>query len=460
MSDYTTDVLIIGGGPGGLLSGMTTAQYWPGKRIMMIRMEKNALIPCGIPYIFGTLGGIDKDLLPGAPQLKSAGIDLRIGRVIDIDRKNRVVAMENGDHISYERLVLSTGSEPFIPPIPGQDLQGVFTIHKNYSYQDHLFQEVIPETKRLVIIGGGFIGVEFAEEIRKQDVEVHIVEKLPHLLAGTFDKELYLQVEQYLAGRGIQVHCQRTVEAIVPGDVPAKVGGVQLEGGERIEADGVLIAIGVRPRNELAKNAGLSISRHGTVLVDGFQRTLDAPEIFAVGDCAQKQDFFTRREGGAMLASQAAAEGRIAGMNMYSLQLLRHNAGSIAVYAGMVGDLAFGAAGMTAEQARRSGFSIMVGEASGLDHYPPAMPDTHKVYCRLIFAKESLRLLGGQILGGSTTGELTNEIGFLIQNRVTATEIASFQTCMHPRLTSSAHPITEATTNVLRQHLHTRAMLH
>ncbi len=145
-------------------------------------------------------------------------------------------------------------------------------------------------------------------------------------------------------------------------------------------------------------------------------------------------------------------------MNMYSLQVLRHNAGSVAVYAGMVGDLAFGAAGMTAEQARRSGFSITVGEFSGLDHYPPAMPDTHKVYCRLIFAKESLRLLGGQILGGATTGELTNEIGFLIQNRVTATEIAGFQTCMHPRLTSSAHPVTEATMDVLQRHIHPQAV--
>ncbi|HEB69842.1 MAG TPA: NAD(P)/FAD-dependent oxidoreductase [Desulfobulbus sp.] len=460
MSDYTTDVLVIGGGPGGLLSGMTTARYWPGKRITMIRMEKNALIPCGIPYIFGTLGGIEKDLLPGSAQLKSAGITLRIGRVTELDCRNRVAAMENGDHISYERLVLSTGSEPFIPPIPGHNLRGVFTIHKNYSYQDHLFQEVIPDTKRLVIIGGGFIGVEFAEEIQKRGIEVHIVEKMPHLLAGTFDKELYLQVEQYLEGRGIYVHCQRTVETILGAEDPARVGGVLLEGGEKIDADGVLIAIGVRPRTELAKNAGLRISEHGAVLVDGFQRTLDAPEIFAVGDCAQKQDFFTRREGGALLASQAAAEGRIAGMNMYSLQLLRHNAGSVAVYAGMVGELAFGAAGMTAEQARRTGFSIIVGEASGLDHYPPAMPDTHKLYCRLIFSKESLRLLGGQILGGPTTGELTNEIGFLIQNRVTATEIASFQTCMHPRLTSAAHPVTEATMDVLRQHLHTQAMFH
>ncbi len=457
MSDVTTDVLVIGGGPGGLLAALTTTRYWPGRRVTMVRMEENALIPCGIPYIFGTLGGIDKDLLPGADWLQTAGIDLRIGQVTEIDPDRRLVTMDNGDHITYERLVLSTGSEPFVPPIPGRELEGVFTVHKNYSYQEHLFGEVIPKMKRLVIIGGGFIGVEFAEEIRKRGIEVHIVEKMPHLLATVFDREISLQVEQYLSGTGVHIHCQRGVEAILAGSDPSTVGGVLLEGGRRIDADGVLIAIGVRPRTGLAEQAGLHTGAHGAILVDGFQRAIGHPEIFAVGDCAQKQDFFTRMEGGALLASQAAAEGRIAGMNIYSLQLLRHNAGSVAVYAGMVGQLAFGAAGMTATQARRTGFSILVGEARGLDHYPPAMPNTHRVSCRLVFARESLRLLGGQVLGGPTTGELTNEIGFLLQNRVTATEIASFQTCMHPRLTASAHPVIEATMDVLRQHLHTQA---
>ncbi len=460
MKNVSTDVLIIGGGPGGLLAGITTAQYWPGKKITMVRMEKNALVPCGIPYIFGTLGGLEKDMLPGTEQLRAMGIELKIGRVTAIKPQERVAILDNGDHISYERLVLSTGSEPFMPPIPGRNLEGVFTIHKNYSYQNTLFREIIPGMKKLVIIGGGFIGVEFAEEIEKRGVEVHIVEKMDHLLATVFDREIYQPVEQYLKKRNIHLHCGSSVETILPADDPTRVGGVQLMGGEVIDGDAVLIAIGVRPRNELAQDAGLRLGRRGAVLVDGFQRTLDYPNIFAVGDCAQKQDFFTRREGGALLASQAAAEGRIAGMNMYSLQLLRQNGGSVAVYAGMVGDLAFGAAGMTATRARQTGFSILVGEARGLDRYPPAMPGSHEVYCRLVFTRESLRLIGGQILGGATTGELANEIGFLIQNRVTAPEIAGFQTCMHPRLTASAHPITEATGNVLQQHLHTRATFH
>lgn len=454
MTDLQTDILIIGGGPGGLLTGTTAVQYWPRKRIIMVRLEKRALIPCGIPYIFGTLDGIDEDMLPGRDQLKAAGIDLHIGRVSSINRQEQFALLENGERIFYERLILSTGSEPFVPPIPGRELQGVFTIHKNYSYQNNLFHEVLPHVKRLVIIGGGFIGVEFAEEIHRRGIEVHIVEKMPHLLATVFDKELYIPIEQYLQNLGITVHVHSEIEAILPQATENKVAGVKIKGGDEISAEAVLIAIGVRPRIDLARDMGLTLSRHGAVMVDGFQQSIDDPCVFAVGDCAQKQDFFTRREGGVLLASQAAAEGRIAGMNLYSFQVLRHNAGNVAVYAGAISNLAFGAAGMTATQADRSGFSIIVGEANVFDHYPPGMPDTHKVYCRLIFSQESLCLLGGQILGGPTTGELVNGIGFLIQTRVTATDIVSFQTGMHPRLTGSSHPVTEAAVNALQQHYH------
>lgn len=457
MAEIKTDVLIVGGGPGGMLTGMTAAQYWPDKRITVVRLEEKALIPCGIPYIFGTLGGMDEDLLPGRAQLQAAGIGLLTGRVDAVDRKERVAVLENGDRISWERLVLGTGAKPFVPPIPGRDLKGVFTIHKEYSYLDRLFREVVPSLQRLAVIGGGFIGVEFAEEVRRHGADVHIIEMLPHLLMTVFDEEICVRVEEHLQGMGIHTHVGSEVEAILADASGKRVAGVRMKGGQEIAADAVLVAIGVRPRVDLAKSMGLTLSRHGAISVDGFQRTTDDPTIFAVGDCAQKQDFFTRQEGGALLASQAAAEGRLAGMNLYALQLLRYNAGNVAVYAGAVGDLAFGAAGLTATMARRAGFSITVGEANVLDHYPSTMPGTSKVHCRLIFSKESMQLLGGQVVGGPTTGELVNAIGIIIQARATATEIASFQMGMHPRLTSSAHPITEATGDALRRHFRSRA---
>ena len=153
-----------------------------------------------------------------------------------------------------------------------------------------------------------------------------------------------------------------------------------------------------------------------------------------------------------MIASQAAAEGRIAGMNLYGLRELRFNAGSVSVYASEIDGLAFGVAGMTEHQAEQEGFPILVGEARLPDHHPAAMPNTTEIYCRVIFARDSLQLLGGQILGGTTTGELVNTIGLAVQMRATAPDLASMQFGSQPRLTPSLHPLVAATGDALHKH--------
>jgi pyruvate/2-oxoglutarate dehydrogenase complex dihydrolipoamide dehydrogenase (E3) component len=451
MAKSKTDVLIVGGGPGGMMTGMTATQYWPGKKITIIRPEEKALVPCGIPYIFGTLGGTDEDLFFGREQFEAAGIDLVIGTVESADREERVAVLDGGEKIGWERLVISTGAEPIVPPIPGSDLERVFTIHKEYGYVDPLFRETLPGIRRLVIIGGGFIGVEFADEIRKQGLEVHIIEALPRILLTAFDEETCARVEDHLRRSGVHIHDATKVEAIFPDATGERASGVRVQGGESIDADAVLIAIGARPNVNLARKMGLTLTRNGAIRVDSFQRTLDDPTVFAVGDCAQKQDFFTRREGTVLLASQALAEGRIAGMNMYATRLRRLNAGTVSIYAGQVGDLAFGVAGLTAAMAEREGFDVIVGEAKTTDRYPAKMPGKTDVYCRLIFSRECMQLLGGQIIGGRTTGELVNEIGLAIQTRCTAADMATLQFGCHPRLTAAVHPISAATGDALRR---------
>ncbi len=328
----------------------------------------------------------------------------------------------------------------------------MFSIRKEYDYLERLFSTVIPGIRKLAIIGGGFIGVEFADEIRKRGIEVHLVEMQPHLMQSAFDTDASLAVEQRLRQRGIQVHVGVRVEALQPGGDPARVGRVVLSGRDPLEVDGVLIAIGVRPRVDLARDMGLALSRSGGVWVDGFQRSLEDPRVFAVGDCAHKQDFFTRRANHALIASQAAAEGRIAGMNLYALRQSRHNAGTVSIYASQIDGLAFGVAGMTQAQAEREGFPILVGEARMPDHHPAALPGTVELYCRVLFAAGSLQLLGGQVLGGPTTGELVNTIGLAIQMHATAPDLAGMQFGSQPRLTPSLHPLVAATTDALHRH--------
>ncbi|MEJ2630521.1 MAG: FAD/NAD(P)-binding oxidoreductase [Acidihalobacter sp.] len=453
MTTDNTDVLIIGGGPAGMMTGITAAQFWPDKRITVVRPEEDALVPCGIPYIFGTLGGTEEDLAGRAPFL-AAGGHLIVDRVAEIDLQEHIATLESGRRIGWERLVLATGSRPFVPPIPGHELEGVFTVIKDYDYLDELLTETLPDLRSLAVIGGGFIGVEFGDELRKRDIEVHIVEQLPQLLAASFDSDACSIVEQRLRENGVHVHTGATVTTIEADETGKRVAGIRLVDGRLIETDAVLIAIGARPNTDLAHATGMTLARSGGVWVDGFQRSREHPDVFAVGDCAHKQDYFTRHASHALLASQAAAEGRIAGMNLYALRLPRANAGTIAVYASQVGDLAFGVAGLTEASAREIGFEVFTGTSRLPDHHPATMPDTHEVFCRLVFDGNSERLLGGQIIGGPTTGELVNIIGVAIQLHATASDLASFQFGSQPRLTAPVHPIVAATGEALRARVH------
>ncbi len=464
----TADVLIVGGGPAGMMTGITAAQFWPDKKVLVVRREFDAVIPCGIPYIFGTLHGTDEDMAGRLP-LVAAGGELLIGNIIDINVKSRTAYMEaipedrpfenkpdkienskEVTEIKFDRLVLAMGGENFIPNIKGTGLKGVFTIQKDYNYLESLFNDLIPKVKRLAIIGGGFIGVEFADEIRKLGIEVHIIEMLPNLLQVSFDKNVCVRIEEILKSRGVKIHTNSQVQEILSDGSGKNVKGLAIKDKDDIEVDAVLIAIGVRPNVKLAEKMGLTLSRSGGVWVDAFQRTREDNKIFAVGDCAHKQDFFTRKANHSMIASAAAAEGRIAGMNLFNLRLSRYNAGSVSVYSSEIDGLAFGVAGLTEAQAVAEGFNILIGESRLPDHHPASMPGTVEIYCRLIFSKDSLQLLGGQITGGSTTGELVNTIGLAIQMHATATDIATMQFGSQPRLTPSLHPMVAATGDALK----------
>jgi len=437
-------VVIVGGSTAGFICSLAARRFNEDAKIVVIRRERKALVTCGIPYIFGTLLSIEKDLLPDK-LLADNNIELVIGEVKSIRRDEKVVVLSNGQEMSYDKLVLATGSTPVRPPVPGMDFENVFFAKKDPDYLQRLLLK-LEGAKDVVVIGGGFVGVEFAEQFRKRGLNVTIVELLPHCLQLNFDDEYCIMAEEKLRELGIRVITKETVEEVVGEN--GKVVGVRLAGGERLKADIVLVAVGVRPETTLAREAGLKIGEMGGVWVNEYMQTSDE-DIFAAGDCAEKYSFFTKKPTNLRLASIAAREAKIVAANLSQPRV--KNSGAIGCFATVVGDLGLGVAGLIERTAREVGFDVLVGTATTVDKHPGAMPGTKKLKVKLIFDRASRVIIGGEVAGGVTAAELANIVSIMIERRMTVEEVAFSQYGTHPALTASprTHPIAYAAEDAL-----------
>jgi len=427
-----TDILIVGAGPAGIVCAVTARKYYPSKKITVMKSIEKGVVPCGIPYMFASLQSPDENKL-GTAALENSGIEVVVDEAVKIDRGGKTVEVKSGGAYAYEKLILAAGSSPIVPPIKGVDKKGVYPIHKDMDYLKSSISE-IKQAKNILIVGGGFIGVEFADELSKvQDLNVYLVEMLPNILANSFDPEFSAPAEEKLASKGVNILTNVRVEEFA-GD--KKVEGARLSNGETIPVDAVILGIGAVPNTGLAVDAGLDLGKGRGIWVDEYMRSVD-PDIFAVGDCAGKRDFYTRKDTPVMLASTATAEARIAGANLYQLKVVRENKGTIAIYSTYVDGLVLGSAGLTEGSARREGFEIVAGSAEVADKHPAAMPNVAKVRIKLIFSKQSGIIMGGQVAGGMSAGEIINIIGMAIQQRVSLSELETLQMATHPYLTSA-----------------------
>jgi NADPH-dependent 2,4-dienoyl-CoA reductase/sulfur reductase-like enzyme len=438
------DVLVVGGSAAGISAAHTARTHYPDATVALVRQEAKVPVPCGIPYVFGTLSSPDDNLIPDAA-VTGKGVELILDRVTALDREAHTVTTAGGQTVGYKKLVLATGSQPVVPPIPGRELKNVFTVEKDVEYL-HDLTDKMDEAHKVVIIGGGFIGMEMADECRKREnLEITVVELLPHCLFLAFDQDLCERAEQALKDAGVQVRTNAKAEEIV-GD--GQVEGVRLDSGEVLEADMVLFGIGTRPNSELARDAGLELGRFSAVAVDRYMHTSD-PDIFAVGDCAEKFSFFTGEPTALRLASVATAEARIAGANLFELR--RENPGTIGVFSTRINGLSMGIAGMGQKAASDVGFDYVIGQAEAVDKHPGGMPGAQRLRLKLVFHRYSGVLMGGQACCGETTGEVINLIAALIQARMHADQIATFQMGTHPALTAS--PIAYQLVNAAEQAL-------
>lgn len=428
------DVIIIGGGPAGIITGVTVKKQNPDKSVVMLTEEDNGLVPCGIPYIFHKLNSVEKNKMGPKPFI-SAGGEVLADPATEVDFENKTVTVKSGHRFEYDKLVFATGSVPLIPKfIKGYDLKNVFYINKSFSYISTLFEE-LRDKKNIIIVGGGFIGAEVAEQLAAhKDKNVTLIEAEEYCFTRAFSTELSKLATEQLEQTNTKVLTSSYVEEIAGEN--GKLRKVMLKGGKEIDADAVIMSIGYQPNTELAKKAGLPINHIGAIEVDCYERTT-VPDVCAVGDCSQTLGFLTGSTDNIMLASTATAEARVLGYNLFGIKIKKNFHGTLGVFSTKINDFSMAAAGINEQKAKNTNVEFMSAQFTDIDRHPGTLPDASSLTCKLYFSPADGSILGGELWGSPNAGEMINTIALAIQKNITIYELVSYQIGTHPLLTSA-----------------------
>jgi pyruvate/2-oxoglutarate dehydrogenase complex dihydrolipoamide dehydrogenase (E3) component len=255
-----------------------------------------------------------------------------------------------------------------------------------------------------------------------------------HCLYQAFSPDIAQQADEVLEHAGIKVYINSKVKKIIGEN--GKATGVELDNGSIFNADLVICSIGYIPDTKLAKEAGININKNGAISVDNYLRTSEK-DVFAVGDCAGTIGFITGRTDNVMLASTATAEARVLGYNLFNIKLLRNFGGVLSVFSTELNGKAFASTGAIEQTAKQANVSYVIGEFQAVDRHPAAIEDSSKLFVRLIVSPGDGSIIGGELVGGKSIGEMINIISLAIQKSVTVYEFVSFQVGTHPLLTTA-----------------------
>lgn len=412
--------------------------------VLFEKDEDVSFANCGLPYyIGGEIADRGKLLVASARLLAERfRIDVRTRQeVVGIDRTEKSLTVQNhasGERYNqhYDKLILSPGASPFVPPISGTEAANVFTL-RNLADTDRIkaaTQTVAP--KRVVVIGAGFIGLEMVEQLVRRGFRAALAELQPQVLP-LIDPEMARPVEEELRANGVQLHLGDGIGRILVDDCNRAVG-VELASGTTLEAGLVILGIGVRPNTQLAQQAGLEIGIGGGIAVNAFLQTSD-PDIYAVGDAAEYTFGPTGQAMCVPLAGPANRAGRLAGQHAATGRCdpMRPVFGTSIV---RVFDVAAATTGMTSTMARRLKRPVATVTITARHHagyYPHAAPLTLK----LVYDPEDERVLGAQAVGTEGVDKRIDVVATAMAMKATVRDLAGLDLAYAPPFGAAKDPI-------------------
>ena len=440
-------VVIIGGVAGGASAAARLRRL--GEEAEIIVFERGEYISyanCGLPYHVGGVIEERDELLLMTPELMKDrfNIDVRVhSEVTAIDRAGKSIEVKGPDgqlyRESYDKLLIATGSSPLRPPIPGIDSERIMSLW-TVGDTDRVKAAVKEGVKSAAVIGGGFIGLEMAESLRHLGLDVSLIEAQNQVMAP-LDYEMALPVHARLREAGIRLYLGDGVDSF---EDRGHTVSVKLRSGTEVQADLVILSIGVKPNGELARSAGLGVNRRGGIVVDQEMRTED-PDIFAVGDAVEVRDLVSGEQTMIPLAGPANKQGRIAAANILGGH--EKYKGSLGTAVVKLFDMTVAATGANEKALNSRGLQegrdyrrIIIRQNSHAGYYPDAEP----MYLKLLFSADGSRIMGAQIVGQSGVDKRIDTIATAMRLNAPVRELAELELAYAPPYSSAKDPVNMA----------------
>ncbi len=438
----TEKLLIIGGVAGGATAAARARRL--NENIQIVMFERGPYISfanCGLPYHIGGVIKKRDDLLVTTAEMfrKRYGVDVRVKtEVLAIDRNSRIVRAKNietGEEYteSYDYIILSPGAEPIRPPCEGIDAETIFTL-RNIPDMDRINAHV-DETSpaSAVVVGGGYIGLEMAENLVFRGIKTTVVERLEQVMSP-LDMDMANFVHGHLKEKGVDLVLGDGICAFEKKDDRLTV---VTDGGTSIACDMVVLSVGIKPETRLAMDAGLTLGETGAILVDATMRTSD-PLIYAVGDAVEVHDYITGRKTITALAGPANKQGRIAADNVMRRPSIF--CGTLGTAIVKIFDLTVAQTGLNEKMARKWGTACLVSYTHSGSH-AGYYPGGETISIKLLFSPHNGRILGAQMVGKDGVDKRIDVIATAIYAKMTVFDLQNLELAYAPPYGSAKDPV-------------------